>query len=69
MRKRKENPADLAKKQLLQEIEELKQSLETANSNFENVSDPDLIDSCIYEIKSLTFRYHYLLRQIRNFET
>lgn len=61
--KNKKNPAYQAKTQLMQEIETLQQALETANSNFENVCDPDLIDSYIYEINALSFRYKYLLRQ------
>jgi hypothetical protein len=57
---------DSIRQQLELEIAALQQSLETANSNFENVSDPDLIDSCIYELNSLSYRYQYLLRQIKN---
>lgn len=53
------------REQLKQEIETLQQSLETANSNFDNVSDPDLVDSYIYELNALSFRYKYLLRQMR----
>ena len=71
MRVKKQNPVRQAKSsklQLLQEIENLKQSLETANSNFENVSDPDLIDSYIYEMNAISFRYKYLLRQMKVFE-
>ena len=68
MRVKKQNPVRQSKLQLLQEIEDLKQSLETANSNFENVSDPDLIDSYIYEMNAISFRYKYLLRQMKVFE-
>ena len=62
----KKKPASQAKAQLMQEIESLQQALETANSNFENVCDPDLIDSYIYEINALSFRYKYLLRQVQD---
>jgi len=68
MRKRKHDAISLAKEQLLEEIETLKQSLEIANSNFENVSDPDLIDSYIYEMNAISFRYRYLLRQVKELE-
>lgn len=67
MKTRKKNPGYQAKEQLMWEIEALKQSLETVNSNFENVSDPDLIDSYIYEMNALSFRYKYLLRQLKSF--
>ncbi len=65
MKRAKTHP-DQTKRQLMQEIESLQQALETANSNFENVCDPDLIDSYIYEINALSFRYKYLLRQVEN---
>ena len=61
----KKNPASQARTQLMQEIEALQQALETANSNFENVCDPDLIDSYIYEINALSVRYKYLLRMVQ----
>ena len=60
--KNKKNPACQAKAELMQEIESLQQALETAHSNFENVCDPDLIDSYI-------FRYKYLLRQVQSIQT
>lgn len=45
--KNKKNPACQTKAELMQEIEALQQALETAHSNFENVCDPDLIDSAL----------------------
>jgi hypothetical protein len=69
MRIKRKSSIQVAKEQLLNEIEAVQQSLETANSNFENVSDPDLIDSYIYEMNAISFRYRYLLRQIRAFES
>ena len=67
--KNKKNPACQTKAELMQEIEALQQALETAHSNFENVCDPDLIDSYIYEINALSFRYKYLLRQVQRIQT
>ncbi|MBO5489433.1 MAG: YaaL family protein [Eubacterium sp.] len=69
MKGKKTNPAGHIREQLLSEIDLLHQSLETVNSNFENVSDPDLIDSYIYEMNALSFRYKYLLKQIRLIES
>lgn len=51
--------------QLLLEINQTKQALETAYSKFENVVDPDLIDSCIYELNAIQNRYKYLLKQAK----
>lgn len=66
MRQKKKDPICQIREQLEQEIERLQQSLETVNSNFDNVSDPDLVDSYIYELNALSFRYKYLLRQMRD---
>lgn len=65
MKHKQKDPLYQVREQLKKEIDALQQSLETANSNFDNVSDPDLVDSYIYELNALSFRYKYLLRQIR----
>lgn len=50
---------------LLTEINKTKIALEAAYSNFENVVDPDLIDSCIYELNAVQNRYKYLLKEAK----
>ncbi|MBB2184700.1 YaaL family protein [Lachnospiraceae bacterium MD1] len=50
---------------LINEINKTKIALEAAYSNFENVVDPDLIDSCIYELNAVQNRYKYLIRQAK----
>lgn len=50
---------------LLKEINETKMALEAAYSHFEYVVDPDLIDSCIYEMNAIQNRYKYLLKQAK----
>lgn len=67
--KRKKDICQQEKEELLREIECIKRSLETAHSNFENASDPDLVDSCIYEMNAIQHRYKYLLRQIQLIES
>lgn len=54
------------------ELTELKQSLQLtqdelahAYSAFDYASDPDLTESCIFEIRSLQSRMNYLVRQIK----
>ena len=49
-------------------MNQLNQSLETVHSNFENVSDPDLIDCYTYEIYSVQKRYKFLLEQVRKID-
>lgn len=50
---------------LLNEIETVRKSLNNVSARFEFQSDPDLVESCIYEMQSLTARYRYLLREAR----
>lgn len=50
---------------LLDEIEFIRLRLETVSSHFESQSDPDLIEACIYEMKSLSARYRYLMKEAR----
>ena len=53
---------------LINEINRTKIAMEAAYSNFENVVDPDLIDSCIYELNAIQNRYHFLLKQVKEAE-
>ena len=50
---------------LIDEINKTKIALGAAYSNFENVVDPDLIDSCIYEMNAVQNRYKFLLKQAK----
>jgi hypothetical protein len=50
---------------LINEINKTKIALEAAYSQFEYVVDPDLIDSCIYEMNAIQNRYKYLLKQAK----
>lgn len=59
--KKKEQKDDI----LISEINKTKLALESAYSNFENVVDPDLIDSCIYEMNAVQKRYKFLLKQAK----
>ena len=52
---------DFLKKALL----EAQQSFENAYIGLENVNDPDLIDSYIYEINAANLRYKVLLRDVK----
>lgn len=60
-RKKRNKKDDL----LINEINRTKIALEAAYSNFENVVDPDLIDSCIYEMNAVQNRYKFLLKQAK----
>ena len=56
-------------------LSELKTSLQNtrlalsqAYAAFDYTSDPELTDSCIFEIRSLQSRMNYLLREIKDLE-
>ena len=44
---------------------EAKNALAAAYSNFDNVTDPDLIDYCIYQVNSLQMKYQFLVERAR----
>ena len=62
-------------KQVLAEQAELRAGLQKthtlisqAYANFNSVSDPDLIESYVFEINALQARYAYLLRRVKELE-
>ena len=54
---------DTRRQQLMEDLARTKSALDSAYSNFENVVDPDLVDSSIYELQAVQLRYRFLLRQ------
>lgn len=48
---------------LQEELAKSRFALEIAYSNFDNVTDPDLIDCYIYEVNAVMKRYKYLLER------
>lgn len=66
--KRQARVENRKREELLDEIRNVRVSLETAHSNFENASDPDLIDCYIYELNAIHVRYKYLLKQIQQLQ-
>lgn len=63
-RKKKEKKPN----ELLLEIANTQMALDTAYSVFENVLDPDLIDSSIYQVNAMHERYKYLIKQLKEAE-
>ena len=56
---------EISREQLLSDLKQTKTALEDAYSNFEQVVDPDLVDSYIYEVNAVQKRYHFLLKQVQ----
>ncbi len=55
----------LERRELLEDIEETLSELRYARSCFENARDPEVIEACVYEIKSAETRYSFLLRKAK----
>ncbi len=51
------------------EIQRTQLALETAYSNFDNATEPELIDSFIYEMNAIQQRYQYLMQQIKELDS
>lgn len=54
--------------QLIEELLTTQREMYSAYADFENVIDPDLIDSCIYQLKAAQLKYRFLLNRVRSFE-
>ena len=49
----------------IEAIREVCALIEQVENRFSFETDPDLIESCVYELQSLRARYRYLLRESR----
>ena len=52
-------------KYLIYELTQSKNALDVAYSCFENATEPDIIDSCIYQVNSAQIRYKFLLEKAK----
>lgn len=63
--KKQEDAVSIEKKQLLEDIEQTLADLRYARSCFADARDPEIIEACVYEIKSAEARYSFLLRKAK----
>lgn len=47
------------------EMQNIRAELQCAYSIFDSVTDPDILDACIFEISALKSRYNYAVSNIR----
>ena len=64
-RKKESNTLSENQRQLLEELKETKNALDTAYANLSYVVEPDLIDCCIYELNAIQLRYKFILSQVK----
>ncbi|MDR1669034.1 MAG: DUF2508 family protein [Oscillospiraceae bacterium] len=53
------------REELLGELYETQRLLRNANARFNEVSQPELIEQCVYEINALKARHAYYMRVLR----
>lgn len=66
---KQEEQKDENYRRLLDNLAETKHNLDLAYQNFENATDPELIDSYIYELNAIQMRYRFLLSRVKSYET
>lgn len=66
--KKNSKPVTHEDQYLRNEIALTKKALNAAYSNFDNATDPDLIDCYIYQVNSEQKRYKYLLQKAKEYE-
>lgn len=54
-----------SRRELLSDLDETLAELRYARNCFENAREPEIIEACVYEIKSAEARYNYLLRKAK----
>ena len=62
---KKQEPRDTELDDLLHSLSRTQREIEQAYNRFNFASDPDLVESYVYEISSLQCRYNYLLRRVK----
>lgn len=60
-----ESPEVKSRRAILSEIDATLKDLRAARNCFENASDPEIVEACVYEIKSAEARYSFLLRKAK----
>ena len=63
--KPEEDPGTVSRRALLRELDDTLAELRYARNCFENASDPEIVEACVYEIKSAEARYSFLLRKAK----
>lgn len=64
-RPREEDALEEERQQLLEGMARTRVQLNQAYAEFNAHSDPDLVDSCVYNINALRSRYSYYVRQVK----
>lgn len=67
-RRKRDAQAQEERRELLEEMAQTRRLLNQAYQGFNAHSDPDLVESYVYEINALQSRYSYLVRRMKDLE-
>ncbi len=67
-RRRRADPNEEERRELMAVMAQTRVEINQAYAGFNLQSDPDLVDSYVYEINSLQSRYSYLVRRVKELE-
>lgn len=62
---RREVARDASMQDLFSELSDTRFALAQAYVRFDNTTEPELVDACIFELNALQSRYNYLLRLVK----
>ena len=62
---RREIARDASMQELFSELSDTRFALAQAYVRFDNTTEPELVDACIFELNALQSRYNYLLRLVK----
>ena len=62
---RREIARDASMQDLFSELSDTRFALAQAYVRFDNTTEPELVDACIFELNALQSRYNYLLRLVK----
>lgn len=68
-KKQQITPELMSRRELLKEIDETLSELRYARALFESAYEPEIVEACVYKIKSAEARYNYLLRKAKETNT
>lgn len=66
--RRKNGPGQEERRALMESMAQTRVQINQAYAQFNLQSDPDLVDSCVYEINALQSRYSYFVRRFKELE-
>jgi hypothetical protein len=65
IRKKEKEELTLEQRELIEEYKKAVIKMRQARNAFENITEPEMIDACVYELNAARSHYSYLLSKIK----